>query len=153
MITKLLKVALVILLYLVAFDVIGVVALFILDILPLFGKSTAAFYAAWFVAGFFCGVLSFNAAGKMMARGVDGDWSNAPDASRNAWFIMATTVVVLGLVSIPCYLLMWKLGSDSDSFVPDSMPMTITFFVAIFLANILSKTVFLPASKPAEPKS
>jgi hypothetical protein len=57
------------------------------------------------------------------------------------------TLVVLVTLSIACYLLMWQSHPESSSFVPDSEPLTLTFFTAVFAGEVFERTALLPEPK------
>ena len=130
------KAVLVILAFLVAFDIGAVLVCLVLEILPLEGVSTALFYAVWFVAGVFCALLSYNKVGGMLLKPAEGDWSGDPGSGKTGLIIIAiTTLILVGFILL-FQKLAWKNGSSSDPYVPDSIPLTLTFFITIFLSMV-----------------
>ena len=94
---KILKIAVCTILYLIVFDVIGVVASFILDVLfslPVRSASVAAFYALWLVGGVFCGLLNYDTAGGRLYPKVEGNWSKEKDAVSAGRLVRAVAIVV-----------------------------------------------------------
>jgi hypothetical protein len=124
--------ALITLLYLAVFDVVGVLASLIFDVLPLRAVSTALFYAIWFVLGVFCGVLSYSSA-------VSG---------RAAWLVIATTALVLVALTWACTALLWQASIEASHFVPDNVPLTLVFFGATFGGTIIGHLALRPDPKP-----
>jgi hypothetical protein len=116
---------------LAAADVAGAIACTIFDILPLRGVSPALAYAIWLVFGIFCGLFSYNIAGAWASpKGGADDWSARPGASRLGTGILVTSaLVVIGLAGL-FYVLIWREGGG-DEYVPDSMPHSIVFFLAV----------------------
>jgi ABC-type thiamin/hydroxymethylpyrimidine transport system permease subunit len=131
-----LKAVFAILAYLIAFDVVGVIVSLVFDSLPLRGVSTALFYTVWFVAGVFCGLLSYNKGGGILLKVKEGDWSSAPESGKTGLIIIVTTTLILVGLTALFQTIAWKAGSSSDPYVPDSVPLTFTFFITILLSMI-----------------
>jgi hypothetical protein len=115
LVVKILKMAGTALLYLIVVDVVGVVISFVLDVLftlPLAGASAAAFYALWLVLGIFCGLFSYGGA-------------KSHGSARLALAVSIALVLVLGA---GFGVLLWGSGSGGNYFVPDNLPLTLTFF-------------------------
>jgi hypothetical protein len=144
---KLGKMAASTLLYLIAFDVVGVVVCFFFDIAPLRGKSTALFYAIWFVLGVFCGLLSYNTAGSIASPQSNVEWTNREDSGKSGLLAVLTISVVLTALSVAFYLLLWRYQPEASFFVPDTPSPTLTFFV-----TILASVVFAHKSLRSAPK-
>jgi len=137
------------LLFLVGFDLIGVVVSFLLDVTPVRGKSGLAFYAIWLVLGVFCGLLNYNAAGARFFPDEKKDWTNNPDSGRVGVPIIGATALVLAVLFAVCYFTMWGSNVEpADYFVPDHMGLTITYFVAILGSTILGHTALRPKPTP-----
>jgi hypothetical protein len=89
---KIAKIVLCTLLYLAVFDLIGVIACFFFDVagvLPLGigATSTLLFYAIWIVLGIFCGLLSYDAGGKVGSASGTGDWpAGKMPRGRDCWW-------------------------------------------------------------------
>jgi hypothetical protein len=122
---KLARVVIFTLIYLVVFDLIGVVVCFFFDVasaLPLRGNSTALFYAIWFVLGVFCGLLSYNTGTSFVA----------------GFLVVMTTAVILTALSISCYVLLWRYDVETSFYVPDNAAPTLTFFVTVLASVVLA---------------
>lgn len=130
--------------YVAVFDLLGVGASFFLDVTPVRGKSGMAFYAIWFVLGAFCGFLHYNQTGGRLAPEGKGDWSSRPETRKTGLQVICGTAVVVAALVAVCYALMWKGGVEGDYFVPDNMPLSLTFFVAMLAAMILAHVAFRP---------
>jgi hypothetical protein len=144
---KLGKILACIVICLVVFDIIGVVVCFFFDVMPLRASSTALSYAIWFVLGAFCGLLGYNAGGSSASPASEGDWSSRDDARKTGLLVILATLVILLTLSIVCYRLMWQYHLESSSFVPDSEPLTLTFFVTVFAAVVFAHKTLLPEPK------
>ncbi len=129
---------------LVGFDIAGVALCFFFDVMPLRASSTALSYAIWFVLGVFCGLFCYNGGGSCASTGGEGDWTSHKDAAKTGLLIIPVTVAVLVTLSVVFYRLMWRYHPESSSFVPDSEPLTLTFFVAVFAAVVFAHTALLP---------
>lgn len=138
--------------YLIVFDIIGVVVSFVLDVLsglPLRSLSGALYYAVWFVLGGFGGLLCYSTAGSMLSQQAaetkpgSEDWDARPDAAKTGRLVLITVALTLVVISVPCYLLQWDGLTASSSYVPDSEPLSITFFVA-FLGGAVVAHKALP---------
>ena len=132
---------------LVAFDIVGVVACFFFDVMPLRASSTALSYTIWFVLGVFCGLFAYDAGGTAASPNSQGNWSDREDARKTGSLAILVTLAVLVTLSIVCYRLMWQYHPESSSFVPDSEPLTLTFFAAVLAAEVFEHTALLPEPK------
>jgi len=129
---------------LVVFDIAGVVVCFFFDVMPLRDSSTALSYAIWFVLGAFCGLLGYNGGGSCASPNAEGDWTSHKDAAKTGLLVILATLVILVTLGFVCYRLMWQYHPESSSFVPDSEPLTLTFFVAVSAAQVFAHTTLLP---------
>lgn len=151
------KVAGCILLYLIGFDVAGVLACLFFDVASFGDSNTPVYYAVWFVLGVLCGVFSYNSAGRVATgdshvdMGVTDptiqDWTGRADSAESGRFVMVTTAVLLLTLSVPFYLLWWRHDMEPTGFVPDSGPLTLTFF-----GTVLASSIFAHKSLRPEPK-
>lgn len=135
------------LLYLVVFDLIGVVVCFFFDVasaLPGSRTSTALFYAVWMVLGIFCGMLSYNTGGNIASESGNGDWTSREGAGKTGLLVVLVTSAIVVTLSILCYRFLWRYGVESSFFVPDNAAPTLTFFVAILASIVAAHNVFRP---------
>jgi hypothetical protein len=144
---KLGKILACIVICLVVFDIVGVVVCFFFDVMPLRDTSRALSYAVWFVLGVFCGLFGYNGGGSCASPDSEGDWTSHKDADKTGLLVIVTTLAILVTLSFVCYRLMWQYHLESSSFVPDSEPLTLTFFVAVFAAQVFAHTALLPEPK------
>ncbi|MFI5386005.1 MAG: hypothetical protein ACHQ50_07775 [Fimbriimonadales bacterium] len=140
-------VAAAILLHVIVLDVAGVVASFFFDVAPVRGKSGALFYAIWFVLGVFAGMLSYNTAGKWVTPRSDKDWSEQEGAGRTGWLVVGVATVVLAGLSVLFYKTMWQGGAEASYFVPDSEPLTLTYFITILASLVFANTALRPKAR------
>jgi len=146
---KILKIAICTVLYLIVFDVIGVVASFILDVLfslPVRSASVAAFYALWLVGGVFCGLLNYDTAGGRLYPKVEGNWSKEKDAVSAGRLVRAVAIVVTILACAAANRMLGGNVSD-DYFVPDNLPLTVTFCLGVIGGTLVAASAMLPAAK------
>jgi hypothetical protein len=129
---------------LVVFDVGGVVACLVLDVAPLADKSSALVYAIWFVLGVFCGLFAYVYAGGRIADGGQF-WYERDGATRTGTFVIAVTGPLLLVLCGICYAVAWSSSPLGEYFVPDSEPLTLTFFGALFVSMLLMRNLFKPA--------
>jgi len=130
--------------YLVAFDILGVIACLVFDSLPLRGVSTALFYTVWFVGGVFCGLLGYNTAGGLLLKVEEGDWTASPASGKAGLTIIVVMAVILAGLWVLFQKVMWKSNMADDPYVPDNLAMTATFFVSILLSMILGHAFLRP---------
>ncbi|MBI1756796.1 MAG: hypothetical protein HYR64_06790 [Fimbriimonas ginsengisoli] len=145
---KLAQCALIVLGYLIAFDLIGVLVSSLVDVTPLRWKSPVLTYAIWFVLGVFCGLLSYNSAGSRIAAPGEGDWSTRPDARKTGLAVIAAASIVLLALALICNTLVWSGGGEGDLYVPDSRPLTIVYLATILISMVFANAALLsPPSK------
>ena len=149
MAAKLAKIAACTMLYLAVFDIAGVVLSFVLEVLGAVNRniSAALFYVLWFVLGAFCGLLNYNTAGGLASPKSEADWTNRVDASQTGWLVCAISILLLIGLSVLFFSIFWSRGAEGDHYVPDSMPLTLTFFAATAAATFLAHNVLRPSPK------
>ena len=143
--------------YLIVVDIVGAVLSLFFEIVPLLGVSAALFYAIWFVAGVFCGLLSYNSAGelaypKQEGSGADDahaieEWTSRADAGRTGLLVISATATILVALSFLFRRLWWQYGNGSSNYVPDSEPLTLMFFATILASVIFAHTSLRPKPK------
>ena len=147
---KIAKIGLCTLIYLVVFDLIGVAACFFFDlvgVLPMKAgaTSTLLFYTVWIVNGIFCGLLSYDAGGKIGSLEGPGDWTSREGAGRTGLLVAGIeSVLVAGLLAL-CYRFLWQQGSAPDFYVPDNAGVTVAFFAAIVISVVFGHTQLRPS--------
>lgn len=147
-----LKAALILLVFLVVADVIGVVVCTLIDVAPLRHKSSLLPYAIWLVLGIFTGLIAYNAAGAWASARTEGeaatadlDWSARPGARRIGSRIVAASALILAALAALFWKLYWSRGVAGEYFVPDSAPHSILFFLAVFGGMLLARTALMPS--------
>jgi hypothetical protein len=146
---KLAKMAACTIVYLVVFDIVGVVASFVFDFFGVenSGFSAGVFYALWFVLGIFCGLLNYNTARGLAFPKSETAWTDRADASKAGLLICAISIVLLIGLSVLFFWVFWDGGGTEDPYVPDSMPLSLTFFGAVAAATFLAHNVLRPSTK------
>ena len=96
------KIFLATLLYLVGFDLLGVLACSIFDVasvlpLKIGNTSTMLFYTVWTVDGIFCGLLGYDAGGRISSEKGPGDWTGRT----GLLVVLVQCLLVAGLWSLP----------------------------------------------------
>lgn len=134
-----LKTAAILLICLVLADVIGVIACLVFEVAPLRGNSAALPYAIWLVLGIFTGFIALNGAGGWIAGSGEEDWSARSDARRIATGAALSGAAVLAALCVLFAVLFWSGGPLRAVYVPDSMPHTLVFFVAVLGAMALGR--------------
>jgi hypothetical protein len=147
--TKLAKIAACTLVYLVVFDIVGAVACFVFEFVGVerAGITAAVYYALWFVLGVFCGLLNYNTAGSMAYPKSESDWTRRADAPKTGLLVVAISVFILIGLSVLFFSILWRGGAETDPYVPDSMPLTLTFFAATVAATFLAHHIARPSPK------
>jgi hypothetical protein len=146
---KLAKIAACTMLYLAVFDIAGVVVSFVFEIAGVVWRDISAglFYALWFVLGVFCGFLNYNTAGAFASQKSEADWTRRVDASQTGVLVCAISILLLVGLSVLFFSIFWSRGPEGDPYVPDSMPLTLTFFAATAAATFLAHNVLRPSPK------
>ena len=132
------KIALTVLVYLAVFDVVGVLLCLFLDVID--EGSTGVYYALWFVLAVFCGMLSYSTAADMTSP------KTPENAGKAGLLAIFATVVIVVAVSLASYLIWWRYGVEDSSFVPDSEPLTVTFFLTVLASSLLAHKTLRPES-------
>jgi H+/Cl- antiporter ClcA len=132
----------------IAFDIIGIVAWAVLDILPIKGITTFLAYTVWFVVGVFCGAHGYNFAGAAGPNSPGKEWAGRPDSGKTGLAVVAIAFVLVGALSALFYTTLWKSGGGKDFFVPDHLWVSVTFFVAILGMMVVTHTIFRPSTMP-----
>ena len=109
--------------------------------------STALFYVLWFVLGIFCGLLNYNTARGLASPKSEVDWTNREDASKTGWLVCGVAILILTGLSFLFFRIVWSGGAEGDHYVPDGMPLSLTFFAASAGATLLAHTVLRPTAK------
>ena len=144
------KVLTVLIAWLVAADIVGVVICTVFDILPVRGESGMLPFAIWFVIGVFTGLFIYASAGAWIVPTTDGDWTDRPDSARIGTHIIAISAVILLALGGLFRWLYWSRGVDGEYYVPDSAPHTMLFFATILCAMVLAR-VILTSDAAARP--
>ena len=147
MIRTFLKTFVVFVAYLVAADIVGVVACLILDVAPLRYGSAMLPYAIWFVLGVFAGFLAFATAGGWASPGGDENWMERPGGLATGNCVLASGLVVALALAACFHWLYWSRGVADDYFVPDSAPHTILFLVSAVGAMLVARATLTPKPK------
>jgi hypothetical protein len=130
------KIALCMLIYLVVFDVVGVLVAWFLDVIM--EVDTAVLYAVWFVLAVFCGMLSYSSAADLAT-------PKTPENSRKAGLLaVLATFVMVAVISIASYLIWWRKGLEESSFLPGSEPLTLTFFLTVLFSCMFAHKALGP---------
>ncbi len=142
------------LIFLVVFDIACVIASLVADILPMGGISTALFYAIWFVGGVFCGFLFFDTAGGWISPKSKTDWTKEPSAVATGRLICAVSTLLLTGLTVLFFRTLWRGGGTDEHYVPDSIPLTLTFFTAIVGATFVANSIVGPdGTRPVKRKA
>ena len=137
------------LLYLTAFDVIGVAACLFFEVagvLPLSigAVSAALFYTVWIVAGIFCGLLSYDAGGRRGSIEGPGDWTGREGAGRTGLLVLSIESAIVAVLWALFRFFLWGSQAASDNYVPDNRRLTSIFLAAVVASVILAHTRLRP---------
>jgi hypothetical protein len=149
---RIVKIAAILLAYLVVADIIGVIVCTLFDIAPLRHKSGLLAYAVWLVLGVFAGLLAYNTAGGLTApksETADEDWTTRPDALRVGSLVLWASAAILIALAGFFYWLYWSRGVAGEYFVPDSASHTLLFLVSVIGGMLIGRLALMPA--PAGP--
>ena len=145
MLRRTFQVAVPLLIWLVVCDVVGVAVCFVFDVLPVRGVSAALPYAIWFVLGVFCGLFTYFTAGARLSAS-DDQWIERAEATATGTFITLVNGAFLVALCVAFDLLWWRHDVLGEGFVPDSEPLTLTFFGAILASMALIRHTFRPVT-------
>ncbi len=124
--------------FLLGFYIVGMVAGVIFELDGASGFDLAPFFAMWLVLGAFCGIFGFMTAGGIAYPAkTGGDWINQEDAKPAGWLVFKTTTGLLLGLSALLYVFVWRQDVEVNSFLPDNMPMLLTFFLTVGAASWL----------------
>jgi hypothetical protein len=89
----------------VVFDLIGVAACSSFDVASVLSLNigdtcTLLFYTIWIVLGIFCGLLSYDAGGKVGSPNGPGDWTSREGAGRTGLLVVGIESAIVAAVSI-----------------------------------------------------
>lgn len=141
---KLTRIAACTMVYLVVFDLVGVAVSFVFDVVDV---GAAPFYALWFVLGVFCGLLNYNTAGGLAYPKSGTELTDQDDASKTGLLVCAISILLPIGLSFLFFSMFWRGRVVRDPYVPDSMPLTLTFFAATAAATLLAHNVLRPSPK------
>jgi len=134
---------------LVIFDIAGVAVVFVFDVLSF--SSTGLYYVLWFVLGVFCGLFSYNFCGDLASASSEQmedkpgtDWTSRDKSEMAGLVVIVTTGAILLSLSVPFYLYAWQYHLEPSGFVPDSFPLTVTYFVTVLASTIFAHTSMRP---------
>ena len=144
---KLAVVAGMILVYLIVFDVGAVAVSWVLDVAPVRHKSTVLFYTIWFVAGVFCGFITYYTAGGILSADAEGEWTQREDAAAAGLLVILCMFIVLASLSVLSYLFLWREGTNSSYYVPDNASLTLGFFATLLVSTVLAHKALQPEAK------
>jgi hypothetical protein len=129
-------------------DLVGVVACFICDAFLSERRTSAAlYYAIWFVLGVFCGLCSYLTCVDVVSPDKKGDSGSSDHKTQMGLLVILTTALLLVILSILYYRLGWKYQEAYSVYVPDSEPLSVTFFV-----TVLASVIFTHKNIGPEPK-
>jgi hypothetical protein len=55
--------------------------------------------------------------------------------------------MVLVTLSVPCYLFLWQYNPEPSGYVPDSLPLTLTFFGTVLAGSVFAHKALRPEPK------
>lgn len=151
--SALVKISLATLLYLVGFDLLGVLACSIFDVasvlpLKIGNTSTMLFYTVWIVDGIFCGLLSYDAGGRIGSEKGPGDWTGREGAGRTGLLVVLVQCLLVAGLWILCRSFLWQRGIASGITAPENPHLTLVFAAS----TIIAATVAHFQLRPAPPK-
>jgi hypothetical protein len=141
---KIILTLVILLIFLVAADLLGVGVCLVgaCGFLP--GWSKGAAYTLWFVFGVFIGLIQYFTT----AEDKPATETQAEPGPPTKWsFLLAfiVTVAALGALTWLFYQTGWRRGVDSeDMYVPDSMSATLTLFISILVMMLFSMWLGIP---------
>jgi hypothetical protein len=145
MIATVVKAVIAFLVCLVVADVIGVVVCVVIDVAPLRHGSAILPYAIWLVLGAFAGFVAFGFAGAWASASGNEKWVDEPGAPRIGNTILLSSLIVVLVLCGLFYSLYWSRGVVGEYFVPDSLPHTLTYLLAAFVAMLAARSALSSA--------
>jgi hypothetical protein len=137
--------------FLILFDIIGVIASVVFDILPLRSISEPLFYVVWCVLGALLAFYCYNSAGMAISL-KDEQWTEHESGRKAGLMVASIMIVIVGALIPLLNFLMWGHGVEADHYVPDSRPLSLTFFITIIVATIAAHIMAKPSqSKETQP--
>jgi hypothetical protein len=150
--SRIVKIFLSTLLYLVGFDLLGVLLCAVFDVasvlpLKLGNTSTMLFYTVWIVDGIFCGLLSYDAGGRIGSEKGPGDWTSREGAGRTGLLVvLVQCVLVAGLLTL-CRLFLWQRGIVSGIIAPDNPRLALVFATSTVVSAAVAHFQLRPAAQ------
>jgi hypothetical protein len=144
--------------FLIIGSVVGVIVDFYSDVMGSIpfrrsNSSPAAFYAIWFVAGVFCGLLNYQSAGEILSpnevaylpgQDQNMNWTARGDATSTGILVIVATCVVLLALLIP-FLMM---SSWDELF--EGYSLALTYFATVLGTEIVFHVSLRPKGKPSK---
>jgi hypothetical protein len=124
------------LLYMTGFWLIGEIVSFVFEAifdLSMEGFDAIIYHVLWCVLGVFCGLLSYDAGGKLASPSSPGDWTGRKDAGKTGAIVVLTDSVLLLALFVSCY--MW---------VSRSLSLILTFLGTIFVSIMFGHFTLRP---------
>ena len=125
----LLKVAGVTVVSLIVFDVLGVMASFVLDLFSADDAPSAEVYVLWFVLGVFCGLANYQG-------GVGALRAASERPVRAGRIVLGMTMVVAATALCALHRYVWP--TAPSYYVPDSESLTFTFVLTIVATGVFA---------------
>jgi len=148
MIQKILLPLVLLMIFLVGADLLGVGVCLVgaCGFIP--GWSKGAAYTLWFVCGVFVGLFQYFAAAEDKPA-AEPPAKSSPPSKWNFLLVFIVTAAALGALTWLFYQTGWRRGVDSeDIYVPDSMSATLTLFISILTMMLFSMWLGIPADSP-----
>jgi hypothetical protein len=75
------------------------------------------------------------------------DWMECEGATATGRLVCAVLTLLLTGLTVLFFRTFWKSGGADDSYVPDNIPLTLTFFFSIVGATFVAHNALSPAAK------
>ncbi len=150
--SRIVKIFLSTLLYLLGFGLLGVLVCAIFDVasvlpLKLGNTSTMLFYAVWIVDGMFCGLLSYDAGGRIGSEKGPGDWTSREGAARAGLVVVVVQCLLVAGLWILCRVFLWQRGIESGIIAPDNPRVAFVFAASTVISAAVGHFHFRPAAQ------